>query len=213
MNGNRNRVALPQPDVSERHSFERLLAQRRSLREFSGAPLTLEEVARILWAAQGISDEGGLRTAPSAGALYPLEVYLVAGTVEGLAAGVYRYRPRHHELEQTVPGDRRVALAAAALGQDCVRHCAVALVLTAVYERVSGKYGERGPRYAHIEAGHAAQNAFLQAVALGLGSVVVGAFHDPEVKSVLHAQEDETPLCIMPFGRRVAGLPGDCPAA
>lgn len=213
MNGNRNRVALPQPDVLERHSFEWLLAQRRSLREFSGAPLTLEEVARILWASQGITDEGGLRTAPSAGALYPLEVYLVAGAVEGLAAGVYRYRPRHHELEQTVPGDRRVALAAAALGQDCVRHCAAALVLTAVYERVSGKYGERGPRYAHIEAGHAAQNVFLQAVALGLGSVVVGAFHDPEVKIVLHAREDETPLCIMPLGRRVAGLPGDCPAA
>ncbi|MDR7475870.1 MAG: SagB/ThcOx family dehydrogenase, partial [Armatimonadota bacterium] len=156
---------------------------RRSIREFKPGPLTLPEVAQLLWAAQGTTDpQEGFRTAPSAGATYPLEVYLAVGRVQKLAEGVYRYSPAAHALARLREGDVRQALADAALGQRCVGEGAAVLVLAAVYERTAQRYGDRGIRYVHMEVGHAAQNVYLQGVTLGLGTVVVGAFHDQQVR-------------------------------
>lgn len=183
-------------------SLEELLLQRRSVRRYADAPLTQDEVFKLLWAAQGITRAGGGRTAPSAGALYPLEIYVVAGNVEDLAPGVYKYEPVGDELVHVKDGDVRASLAAAALGQGCVREAAIDIVIGAVYERTTAKYGSRGDRYVHIEVGHAAQNICLQAPALGLGLVTVGAFQDDLVKMIIGMEADETPLYIIPVGRK-----------
>jgi SagB-type dehydrogenase family enzyme len=195
-------VELPRPRLEGELVVERALLQRRSVREYGGSPLTLAEVSQLLWAAQGITHPLGFRTAPSAGALYPLEVYLVVGNVAGLRPGVYRYDPRAHTLSAVAEGDNRAALSAATFGQTCVAEAATALVFCAVYRRTTVKYGERGVRYAHMEVGHAAQNVYLQAVSLRLGTVVVGAFQDDRVRKVIGADSDEQPLCIMPIGRQ-----------
>jgi len=195
-------VKLPEVRYDSEVSIEETLLKRRSVRDYAGEPLTLQEVSQLLWAAQGITDPRGFRTAPSAGALYPLEVYVVVGNVQNLTQGVYRYEPDKHELVKIVDGDRRVELAEAALGQAWVEKGAINIVLAAVYERTTGKYGDRGIRYVHIEAGHAAQNLYLQATALGLGTVTVGAFNDDQVKENLNLPGDEQPLYIMPVGRR-----------
>jgi SagB-type dehydrogenase family enzyme len=196
------RIALPEPRAESGTSVEEALAQRRSVRAYSGEHLTTEEVSQLLWAAQGITAPWGGRTAPSAGALYPLELYVVIGDVEGMDTGVYRYRPEEHELEKVLDGDLRAKLTDAALGQDCIRAAAIDIVFTAVYERTTAKYGERGERYVQMEAGHAVQNVYLQAVALDLGTVTIGAFTDSEVKSIMNLEEQEDPLYIMPVGRR-----------
>jgi SagB-type dehydrogenase family enzyme len=193
------RIGLPQPRREGRISVEQALDSRRSIRHFQSVPLRLDQVSQLLWAAQGRSGNR-FRTAPSAGALYPLEVYLVAGNVEGLASGVYRYDPAEHDLEAVIGGDVRNALVNAAYGQDSVESGVIALVFTAVYERTAQKYGKRATRYVHMEAGHAAQNVYLQAVALGLGTVVLGAFRDERVGKVLQLPENEQPLSIMPVG-------------
>jgi SagB-type dehydrogenase family enzyme len=196
------RVELPEPRTRGEVSIEQTLHQRRSVREYAPKPVALVEVAQLLWAAQGITDaREGLRTAPSAGALYPLELFLVAGAVGGLPAGVYRYQPRPHRLVPVGEGDRRQALADVAFRQSFLRDSAGILVFAAVPERTKRKYGERGIRYVYMEAGHAAQNVYLQAVALGLGSVVVGAFDDADVQRVLGIAE--SPLYLMPFGKPV----------
>lgn len=176
--------------------------QRRSLRSYSPAALSLEEAAQLLWAAQGVTSRSGYRTAPSAGALYPLETFLCAGRVEGLPAGVYRYRPDRHDLVVLAAGDRRAELAAAALAQSWVREAPVVIALAAVYRRVTGRYLQRGLRYAWMEAGHAAQNVLLQAVALGFGGVPVGAFDDRAIARVLRMAPEEQPLYLIPLGRR-----------
>ena len=196
------KIKLPEPCNTSNTSVETALSQRRSIRAYSRDNLTIEEVSQLLWSAQGITSAGGGRTAPSAGALYPLELYLVVGDVEGVDKGVYWYRPEEHELEKVTEGDIRAELADAALGQECVRDAAIDIVFTAVYERTTRKYGERGVRYAHMEAGHAAQNVYLQAVSLDLGTVVIGAFNDSKVKKVVNLGERENPLDIMPVGRK-----------
>jgi len=196
------RIKLPEPSYTGNISVEEALSKRRSIRAYSGENLTVEEVSQLLWAAQGITSPGGGRTAPSAGALYPLELYLVAGDVEGIDKGVYRYRPEEHDLEKVKDGDIRAELAEAALGQECVKDAAIDIVFTAVYARTTWKYGERGIRYVHMEAGHAAQNVYLQAVSLDLGTVVIGAFIDSEVNKIVNAREQEEPLYIMPVGRK-----------
>jgi len=193
---------LPRPQLDGQLSIERGLLGRRSVREYAAGALTLAEISQLLWAAQGITHALGLRTAPSAGALYPLEVYMVVGDVAELRPGVYRYDPRAHTLSAIAVGDKRAALSAAALEQTCVAEAATALVFCAVYRRTTVKYGERGVRYAHMEVGHAAQNVYLQAESLHLGTVVVGAFQDDKVRKVIGAAADEQPLCMMPIGRR-----------
>ncbi len=192
--------SLPAPHLAGKVTVEQALNERRSVRSFRNEPLTLEALSQLLWAAQGITDARGYRTAPSAGALYPLDVYVVAGKVTGLPPGVYAYEPRGHRLRLVRAGDHRRELSSAALGQSCVESGAIALVFSAVYERVTGKYGARGERYAHIEAGHAAQNVFLQAVSLDLGTVVVGAFRDDAVNDVIGMKDKTAPLYIMPVG-------------
>jgi len=199
--GRAEAITLPSPSYSGDISVETALQKRRSDRAYRDSPLTLTEVSQLLWAAQGITSESGYRTAPSAGALYPLEVYLVAGKVTDLPAGVYKYRPGGHKLVKIAGDDHRFELAAAALGQQPVGNGALALVLAAVYERTTAKYGRRGVQYVHMEVGHASQNVYLQAESLDLGTVFIGAFDDEKVKGLLNMPDAERPLGIMPIGK------------
>ncbi len=200
MNG--NMLKLPPPLFESETSVEEALLTRRSIREYSDESLTLAEISQLLWAAQGITHPAGLRTAPSAGGLYPLEIYLLAGNVAELPAGIYHYKPESHELILIAEGDQRQALCQAALGQSAVQDAAAIIVISAVYERTTVKYGERGVSYVHMEVGSVAQNIYLQAVSLNLGTVFIGAFHDNEVKKVLQMGKDEQPLGLLPVGRK-----------
>lgn len=194
-------VPLPPPRQASAVSVEEALAKRRSVREFAGAGLSLEDAAQLLWAAQGMTQATeGLRTAPSAGALYPLDVFLVAGAVATLPAGIYRYEPKRHRLVRIVARDARHELASAAHLQRWIGDAAAIVVITGLYRRTGVKYGGRAERYVHFEAGHAAENLCLQAVTLGLGTTVVGAFSDAEVKRLLNLSEEE-PLLLIPIGR------------
>lgn len=195
-------IQLPVPRRESAVSVEQTLLSRRSVRNYRDEPIELAEIGQILWAAQGVTGSRNGRTAPSAGALYPLELRLVVGNVTDLAPGIYRYVPKTHALEPSAGGDCRTDLAGAALGQPWVSGGAAAVVISAIYSRTTQRYGERGIRYAHMEAGHAAQNVHLQAEAMGLGTVVVGAFQDEDVQTVLSLPEAETPLYILPVGRR-----------
>lgn len=195
-------IALPEPAATGSNSLEQLIAQRRSVRDFQNTTLALADIGQLLWSAQGITDTRDLRAAPSAGALYPLELYVVAGRVEGLAQGVYHYDTVSHRLVKTAQGDVRAALTQAALSQDWMQDAAAVVVFTADYARTMRKYGNRGRRYVHIETGHAAENLFLQAESLGLATVVVGAFHDDEVARVLRLPDELKPLLLMPVGRK-----------
>ncbi|MBU4444436.1 SagB/ThcOx family dehydrogenase [bacterium] len=198
-----DRIKLPEPRYDSSVSIEQAMLERRSVRTYQDEPLTLSEVAQLLWSAQGITNpKRGFRTAPSAGALFPLEVYVVIGNVEGIAEGVYKYKPDKHELVKVRDGDVRDKLAVAALGQACVKKGAIVIVFSAVYERTTRKYGDRGVKYVHMEAGHAAQNVCLQAVSLNLGTVVVGAFRDDEVSKILNLPDEEQPLYILPVGKK-----------
>lgn len=188
---------LPAPDPGP---LGQPLAQRRSVRAFAPGPLPLGAVSALLYAAQGQTGRKGQRSAPSAGALYPLEVFCAAGEVEGLAPGVYRYRPPEHAVEFSAEGDQRGALAAACR-QPWVAGAQMIVILCAVYERVLSKYGTRGVRYVDFEAGCASQNLALAAVARGLGSTVVGAFADDEVRRIVGGRRDERPVCVQPVGR------------
>jgi SagB-type dehydrogenase family enzyme len=198
----RQLIQLPRPRLKSGYSFEKVLGERRSVREYSSEALTLAHVSQLLWAAQGVTHTEGWRTAPSAGATFPLELYLVAGNVNGLAQGLYRYRADQHKLIQFVNKDLRADLAAAALGQEWMKGSAIIIVIAAVYDRATRKYGQRGIRYAHMEVGHAAQNVYLQAASLNLGTALVGAFDDKRVKEVLKLPSDEQPLGLMPVGGR-----------
>lgn len=187
---------LPTPVLAGGMSLEETLVQRRSIREFNQAPLTDAELGQLLWALQGITNERGFRTAPSAGALYPLEVYVA--TPDGL----FHYDPLGHRLLTMSTKDARQALYEAALRQEPVRQAPAVFVVAAVYERTQKKYGtERGPRYVHLEAGHAAQNLLLEAVALGLGAVPIGAFQDEQIRQVLGIPADHQPLYLIPAGQ------------
>jgi SagB-type dehydrogenase family enzyme len=194
-------IALPVPRTESSMSVEEALLMRRSVRSYRDEAITLEEIGQLVWAAQGITGAGGLRTAPSAGALYPLEILVVAGNVTDLVPGVYRYDPAGRTLTRLRKGDVRKDLAGAALGQDAVEKAPAVLAIAAVYGRTTGKYGERGIRYVHMEAGHCAENVYLQAASLGMGTVAIGAFDDREVREVLDLDPGEEPLYLMPVGR------------
>ena len=190
-----DRIELPAPETDGEVAVEASIEERRSIRNYADEALTLEQIGQLAWAAQGITDEGrGLRATPSAGATYPLEIYLVT------AEGVAHYLPDEHALEVVIDEDRRPALADAALGQDWVRNAPLTIAVAAVYARTAGRYGDRAERYVHMEVGHLGQNVHLQAVALGLGSVPVGAFDDATVSAVLELPGDEEPLYLIPVG-------------
>jgi SagB-type dehydrogenase family enzyme len=180
---------------------EETLLKRRSIRQYKNEPVSLAQIGQLAWAAQGITAEGGRRTAPSAGALYPLELYVVVGQARDLEAGIYKYQPRQHALARVASGDRRAELAAAALGQQQIARGPVTFVFAGVYERTAPRYKDRAVRYVHMEVGHAAQNLCLQAVALGLGSVVMGAFEDARVMSLIGMAGEESALYIVTVGK------------
>jgi SagB-type dehydrogenase family enzyme len=192
--GAEGEIALPAPRLDGDVSLEEALRQRRSVRAYTNEPLTLVEIGQLFWAAQGVTTESGLRTAPSAGALYPLELY--AATDDGL----YHYVPQGHRAQLRRVEGWRAALCRAALSQSAVCQAPVVFVVTAVYARTAGKYGERAERYVQLEAGHAAQNLLLQAVALDLAAVPVGAFYDEQVQSALGLPADHKPLYLIPVG-------------
>ena len=193
---------LPTPLYDSETSIEKTLLARRSVRSYADEPLMLAELSQLLWAAQGITSPSGGRTAPSAGALYPLEVYLLAGEVNDLPGGIYHYNPNDHTLTLVAGGDQRQALYEAALSQSAVKDAAAVIVITAIYERTTVKYSQRGIQYVHIEVGSVAQNVYLQAVALDLGTVFIGAFHDDQVREILQLGAEEQPLGLMPVGRK-----------
>jgi SagB-type dehydrogenase family enzyme len=202
-------VKLPPPLLDGAVSVEKCLAQRRSVRQYADAPLTLADISQLLWAAYGITKpvpnlpqlRGGMRTAPSAGALFPLELNVVAGNVAELAPGVYRYRSETHDLVLVAAGDKRPALSHAALSQTCIRDAPASIVYSAVFSRNTGKYGDRGRRrYVCMDLGHSAENVYLQCGSMGLGTCAIGAFTDDAVKLVARLTEEEEPLYIMPVG-------------
>lgn len=194
-------ISLPKPKNKSKLSVEEALSKRRSVRSYSDTPLTLMELSQLLWAAQGITKSRRLKTAPSAGALYPLEMYIVVGKVKELKAGLYHYHAKEHSITMKAIDDLRAELSDTALSQSYIRETPVVLVFTAVYQRTMRKYGQRGRRYVHIEIGHACQNVHLQAETMNLGTVIVGAFRDEEVKKLLNLKNEE-PLAMMPVGRK-----------
>lgn len=193
-------ITLPKPTVSGTVSLEEAISRRRSERTFQDHDLTLKDLSQLLWAAQGKTDAGGFRTAPSAGAQYPLDIYVVVGKVKGLGKGSYHYDPQDHSLILVHEGELRPGLARACLGQMFMADAPVIIVITAEYERITDRYGERGVRYAHMEVGHVGQNIYLQAQTLGLGTVAVGAFRDRGVSGLLGLPEKHRPLYVMPVG-------------
>ncbi|MDP2920044.1 MAG: SagB/ThcOx family dehydrogenase [Dehalococcoidia bacterium] len=195
-------IVLPAPVLDGSASLEKVLYQRRSIREYSSEALELTDLSQLLWSGQGTTADWGGRTVPSAGALYPLELYVAVGNVKNLAPGIYKYEPVYHTLKKTGDADIREKLFQASLNQSCVKDAAIDIVIAAVYERTTVKYGERGVRYVYLEAGHAAQNICLQATALGLGAVTVGAFYDEQVSDIIGLSEGENPLYVIPVGRK-----------
>lgn len=187
-------IDLPVPKIKGGMSLEEAIITRRSIRSFDEKELNLEQISQILWAAQGITDKEGHRTAPSAGALYPLELYIVKKD------GVYHYVPEGHKMELILKGDLRKELKEICLGQQWIEDAPVDIVITGVYKRTTIKYSERGVRYVHLEAGTACQNILLQAVSLGLGAVPVGAFHDNQVQEILNLEKEEIPFFVIPIG-------------
>lgn len=198
-------IKLPAPSKQGALSLEQTLAQRRTHRSFVAKPISLNQLSQLLWAAYGVT--GGkygiaLKTAPSAGATYPLEIYAVVGkgALKELKPGVYRYLPENHSLELIKAGDQRQAAASASLGQSWAAQAPVMLLIAAQYERCTTKYGQRGRTYTHIEAGCVGQNIFLQAEALGLKAGIIGAFDDDELADSLGIPTNQPPLLLMPVG-------------
>jgi SagB-type dehydrogenase family enzyme len=197
-------IDLPAPALRGTISVEQTLKSRRTIRRFANKPLTLAQLSQLLWAAYGVTDPRGLRTAPSAGALYPLDIYAVVGErqVSGLAPGLYHYLPDKPALDLLRPGELRPAVTRASLHQTWMAEAPVMLLITGEYRRCQVKYGGRGIRYTNMESGHAAQNVFLQAEALGLGAGIVGAFDNGAIIQTLGLPPAHDPLLILPVGHK-----------
>jgi SagB-type dehydrogenase family enzyme len=205
-------IKLPSPQLKGKVSLEETILKRRAVRRYRREPLDLSQLSQILWSAQGITGTREFRAAPSAGATYPLEIFVVVGkqgviaseakqAPKELQAGIYHYEADSHSLSLHKPADLRPDLARATLNQEFIIDAPVDIVICALYHRTSYRYGRRGERYVHMEAGHVGENIHLQAVALGLATVEVGAFHDEEVSKVLGLEEQIKPLYIMPLGK------------
>jgi len=196
-------VYLPSPRQKGSMSLEEAITRRRSIRSFTRQPVSQSQLSQILWAAQGTSDISWNRTVPSAGATYPLEVFVVCGTncIEQISEGIYHYNVDSHSLTLHYKGDMRLELARAALSQEFIYEAPVDIVICVVYERTLRRYGARGEKYVHMEVGHAGQNIYLQATALGLATVAIGAFYDEPVREALRLDKQYRPLYIMPVGR------------
>lgn len=190
------KIKLPEPEYIGKVSLEECLSKRRSVRKFQDFELTEKQISQLLWSAYGVTDKKNFfKTTPSAGATYPLEIYYVSGK------GVFHYLPEEHSVVQILQGDFRGKLAEACLNQDFIKEAGISIVICAVYDRTVLYYGERGYRYVYMEAGHCAQNICLQAIAVGLSSVCVGAFYDQQVKKILAIKGDEEPIYIVVVGK------------
>ena len=197
-------IPLPPPSQKGGMSLEEAISRRRSVRDFAPEPLSQSQLSQVLWAAQGLSNAGErYRTVPSAGATYPLEIFVVGGGkgIEGIDEGVYQYNVESHSLALHFKGDLRGELARVALNQESIRQAPVDIIICVAYSRTLSGYGSRGERYVHVEVGHAGQNIYLQATALGLATVAIGAFHDDKVRQVLQLDKQYKPLYIMPVGK------------
>lgn len=204
-----NEIYLTHPYAKSSYRVEEALLHRKSIRDWSDQPIDFEDLSLILWATYGFIEEINgwyRRTSPSAGATYPIEIYVVVGersvkTLNGfLEAGVYKYDLLRHSLRLVKRGDFRRDLYYAALEQEWVLKAPISIILCAVYHRTTRIYGERGYRYVYMEAGHVGQNIYLISTSLRLGTVAVGAFYDDQVKRVINASPDEDPVYIFPVG-------------
>ncbi|MEW6557925.1 MAG: SagB/ThcOx family dehydrogenase [Elusimicrobiota bacterium] len=187
-------IQLPQPKLKGTISLEETIFKRRSVRNFQNKKLTPEQISQLLWSAQGLTSKMGFRSAPSAGAIYPVEIYFVS------ADGIFHYIPQGHKIEKLKDGDLRTQLSDAAYGQEFISDAGISVIICCDYEKIMARYSKRGIRYADMEAGHIAQNIHLQAVALGLGSVPVGAFLDTAVTNLLNLPKNLSPIYIIPVG-------------
>jgi SagB-type dehydrogenase family enzyme len=198
-------IKLPAPVKTGGMPLVEALGVRRTVRRFASRPVDLGRISQLLWGADGASDHRGLRTSPSAGATYPLDLYLVVGErgVKELPAGVYHYQVAAHALTPVAPGDARDAVARASLHQSWMAEAPVMVVITGEYRRCAARYGERGVRYTHMEAGNVSQNLFLAAEALGLGAGIVGAFEDKTLTQAAKLPPAHEPLLVMPVGYKL----------
>lgn len=195
-------IKLPNPVYKSNTSIEEALLKRRSVRRYNNEWLELKDISQLLWAAQGITSvETGGRTAPSAGALYPLEIYIACSKVNTVLPGVYHYRPDANTIKLITDGDKHGSLTMAAHLQPSINRSAAVIVITAVYRRTTKKYSEKGTRYVNMEAGHAAQNICLQAVSLNIGAVTMGSFKDSTIKQILNLPKEQEPLYLIPIGK------------
>ncbi len=194
-------IKLPGVITDGQMSLEKAMSLRRSIRTYADEPLSLADLSQLLWSAQGITNERGFRTAPSAGATFPLEMFVVVSRVEGLSKGIYHYKPFEHELEFLRADDVLEPLFRACLSQSMILEAGATLVFAAVFERTTARYGNRGERYVFNEIGHASQNVHLQAAALDLGTVVIGAYRDDEVEELLQLGDQYRVLYLMPVGK------------
>lgn len=200
---------LPTPNKDGNLTVEEALSKRRSHRHFQNRAISVTELSQVLWASYGVTMpredysflRGGLRTAPSAGALYPLEIYVLVGNVKNMEQGVYKYISEKHKMERTIDKDIRENLCNAALNQEMIQKAPAVLVYSAVFSRTENKYGDRGrERYVYMEVGHSAQNVYLQVESLHMGTCAIGAFDDEKVKEIMQLPAREEPLYIMPIG-------------
>ena len=189
-----DKIVLDKPIQDGSMSLEKAIAGRRSQRDFLRRPLMIEQIGQLVWAAQGQTARNRYRTTPSAGATYPLELFVVT------ADGLFHYLPAEHSLEKLTGQDLRAGLASAAWGQEFIAGAPLALIFAAQFSRTTGRYGRRGVRYVYMEAGHAAQNVHLQAESLGLGSVAVGAFDDAAVSDCLSLPSHLEPIYMVVVG-------------
>lgn len=197
-------IKLPAPRLKGTVSVEESIFKRRCVRDYKTDAISLEQLSQLLWAAQGITAADFFRAAPSAGASYPLELFVIAGNIKGIDAGIYHYNVKEHSLSLHMKGDAREKLGTtAAFNQKCISQAPACMSICAVYERTMKTYGKRGERYVHIDTGHAAENIALQAVALGLATVMVGAFEDKKVAEILNLGNELKPLYIIPVGKQM----------
>ncbi len=203
-------IQLPSPRLESNFSIEEVMLKRRSHRNYVKSSISLDDLSQVLWAAYGITKpdksrdiyRGGFRAAPSAGATFPLEVYVIVGKVKGIEPGVYKYISDGHKIIRVINEDVRADLARAALNQEMIEDAPASLFFTAIFERTTQRYGDRGrERYVCMEMGHVGQNVYLQVEALGLGTCAIGAFNDAKVAEVMQLPGEEEPLYIMPIGR------------
>ena len=211
VDGDQLTYTLPSPITDGKVSVEATMANRRSSRHYADQSISAEQLAQILWAAYGVTSpqperpatRGGFRTPPSAGGLYPLEVYAVVGNVDGIEPGLYRYVSEEHKIVRVINADLREDLCTAALGQTFVKEAPVTIFYSAIFSRTTQRYGDRGGnRYVWIDLGHSAENVLLQAEALKLGACVIGSFYDDQVNDLLQLPEEEVPMYIITVGHK-----------